>query len=65
LKFFKADPDPGSEICLTLDPGCKKFGFGMFIPDPQHWYLFTGWFGNKWLAIVIGHSGSQTALNEL
>jgi hypothetical protein len=31
LKFFDADPDPGSEIFLTLDPGWKKFG--SVIPD--------------------------------
>jgi hypothetical protein len=28
LKFFDADPDPGSGIFLTRDPGWKKFGFG-------------------------------------
>jgi hypothetical protein len=27
-KFFKADPDPGSEIFLTLDPGWKNSGPG-------------------------------------
>jgi hypothetical protein len=38
LKFFDADgdPDPGSEILLTLDPGWKKFGSGINIPDTQH-----------------------------
>jgi hypothetical protein len=31
LKFFDADPDPGSEIFLTMDPGSrmKKFGSGI------------------------------------
>ncbi len=29
LKFFDADPDPGSEIFYTLDPG-----FIINIPDP-------------------------------
>ncbi len=31
LKFFGADPDPGSEIFLTLDlgSGMKKFGSGI------------------------------------
>jgi hypothetical protein len=24
LKFFDADSDPGSGICLTLDPGWKN-----------------------------------------
>jgi hypothetical protein len=24
LKFFDADPDPGSGIFLTLNPGCEK-----------------------------------------
>jgi hypothetical protein len=30
LKFFDADPDPGTEIFLTLAPrsGMKKFGSG-------------------------------------
>jgi hypothetical protein len=39
LKFFDADPDLGSGIFLTMDLGWKKFGFGINIPDPQHWYL--------------------------
>jgi hypothetical protein len=34
LVYFDADPDPGSEIFLPLDPGWKKFGFGNNIPDP-------------------------------
>jgi hypothetical protein len=29
LKFFDGDPDPGSGIFLTLDPGWKKFGSGI------------------------------------
>jgi hypothetical protein len=35
LKFFDADPDPGSEIFFTLDPvaGMEKFGSGINIPD--------------------------------
>jgi hypothetical protein len=32
LKFFDADPG----ISLTPDPGWKKFGSGINIPDPQH-----------------------------
>jgi hypothetical protein len=41
LKFFDADPDPGSGIFLTLDPvsGMEKKnsdpGSGINIPDPQ------------------------------
>jgi hypothetical protein len=35
LKFFDADTDPG--IFLILDPGRKKFGSWINIPDPQHW----------------------------
>jgi hypothetical protein len=37
LEFFYADPDPGSWIFLTLDPGWKKFESGINIPDRQHW----------------------------
>jgi hypothetical protein len=33
LKFFDADPDPGSVIFLTGDPGWKNW-------DPQHWFEF-------------------------
>jgi hypothetical protein len=33
VKFF-LNADPG--IFLTLDPGWKKFGSGINIPDPQH-----------------------------
>jgi hypothetical protein len=36
FKFFDADPDPGSGIFLTLNPGWEKFGSGINIPDPQH-----------------------------
>jgi hypothetical protein len=36
LKFFDGNPDPGYEIFFTLDPGWKKFGSGINIPDPQH-----------------------------
>jgi hypothetical protein len=40
LKFFYADPDPGSGVFLTLDPGWKKFGSGINIPDPQQCLLY-------------------------
>jgi hypothetical protein len=38
LNFLDADPDPGSEIFLTLNQGSGmgKFGSGINIPDPQH-----------------------------
>ncbi len=38
LKFFDTDPDQGSGIFLTLDPGWKSSypGSGINIPDPQH-----------------------------
>jgi hypothetical protein len=40
LKFFDADPDQGSEIISTLDPGWKKIRIrDKNIPDPQHWAL--------------------------
>jgi hypothetical protein len=35
LNFFDVDGDP--VIFLTLDPGWKKFGSEINIPDPQHW----------------------------
>jgi hypothetical protein len=40
LKFFAANPDPGSGIFLTLDPGWKESdpGSGINIPDPQHFF---------------------------
>ncbi len=33
LKFFDADPDPGSRIFLTMDLEWKKFGSRINIPD--------------------------------
>jgi hypothetical protein len=39
LKFFDADPDSGSGIFLTLDPGWEKFGSGINIWDPQHRFI--------------------------
>jgi hypothetical protein len=35
LKFF--DEDPGSGMEKNSDPGWKKVGSGINIPDPQHW----------------------------
>ncbi len=34
--YFR-DPDPVSEILFNLDPGWKNFGYGINIPDPQHY----------------------------
>jgi hypothetical protein len=31
LELFDEDPDPGTRVCLTLDPGWKNSD-----PDPQH-----------------------------
>jgi len=39
LKFFEAEQDQGSGIFSTMDPGWKKFGSGIKIPDPQHCYI--------------------------
>jgi hypothetical protein len=38
LKFFDADPDPGTGIFFNPVFGMKKFGSGMNIPDPQQCY---------------------------
>ncbi len=35
LKFFNSDPDPGSGILLTEDPGWKKFRFGIRDKHPR------------------------------
>jgi hypothetical protein len=37
LKFFAAVAD--LEIFLALDPGWKRFGSGINIPDPHHCFL--------------------------
>jgi hypothetical protein len=48
LKSFDANPDPGSGILSTLDPGSKIRDrnnrirdpwSGKIIPDPQHWIM--------------------------
>jgi hypothetical protein len=36
LKFFDADPGFGMETVRIRDPGWKKVGSGINIPDPQH-----------------------------
>jgi hypothetical protein len=36
LKLFNADPGSGMEKTRIRDPGWKKFGSGINIPDPQH-----------------------------
>jgi hypothetical protein len=40
LKFFDADPDPGSGIFFILDPGRKNSdaGYVINIQDPQHYF---------------------------
>jgi hypothetical protein len=35
------DPDTGSGIFLILDPGWKKCGSGINIPNPQHWWYYN------------------------
>jgi hypothetical protein len=37
LKFFDEDPGSGMTTVGIRDPGWKKVGSGMFIPDPPHW----------------------------
>jgi hypothetical protein len=37
LKFFNEDPGSGMETVWIRDPGWKKVGSGINIPDPQHW----------------------------
>ncbi len=43
LKFFNGNPDPGSGIFFTLNPGSAMKnsdpGSGINIPDPLHWIL--------------------------
>jgi hypothetical protein len=36
LKFFDEDLGSGMETVRIRDPGWKKVGFGINIPDPQH-----------------------------
>jgi hypothetical protein len=37
LKFLNADPGSVIRDGNNLDPGWKKVGSGINIPDPQHW----------------------------
>jgi hypothetical protein len=41
LKFFDEDPGSGMETVRIRDPGWKKVGSGINIPDPQHWIRNT------------------------
>jgi hypothetical protein len=41
LKFFDADLGSGTETGRIWDPGRKKVGSGINIPDPQHWYMLS------------------------
>ncbi len=34
------------------DPGWKKFGSGINIPDPQHWHLHESDLGNRLIHIL-------------
>ncbi len=45
LKFFDADPGSGMETVRIPDPGWKKVGSGINIPDPQHWLRCTNMYG--------------------
>jgi hypothetical protein len=39
-KFFDADADQDPGFFLTLDPGWKKFGSTINIPDLQQWFSY-------------------------
>jgi hypothetical protein len=39
LKLFDAYPGSGIRDGKNSDPGWKKVGSGINIPDPQHWYF--------------------------
>ncbi len=39
LKFFDADPGSRMETVRIRDPGWKKVGSGINIPDPQHCWI--------------------------
>jgi hypothetical protein len=41
LKFFDADPGSRSRDGKNSDPGWKKFGSGINIPDPRHCMKWT------------------------
>jgi hypothetical protein len=41
LNFFDADPGDGIQYGDSSDPGWKKVGSGINIPDPQHCYIGT------------------------
>ncbi len=45
LKFFDADPGSGMETVRIRDPGWKKVGYGINIPDPQPCFIPVLWFG--------------------
>ncbi len=57
LPFFDADPDPGSGIFLTLDPGSgmEKFGFAINIPDQQHICTFMQICTKNWPNLVVDY----------
>jgi hypothetical protein len=44
LKFFDGDPGSGMETVRIRDPGWKKVGSGINIPDPQHCLFLTNLF---------------------
>jgi hypothetical protein len=43
LKFFDADPGSGMETVRIRDPGWKKVGSVINIPDPQHCLKFVSY----------------------
>jgi hypothetical protein len=47
LKFFDEDPGSGMETVRIRDPGWKKVGSGINIPDPPHWMLGNSSFGSS------------------
>jgi hypothetical protein len=43
LKFFDADPGSGRKTVRIRDPGWKKVGSEINIPDPQHCFIPVLW----------------------
>jgi hypothetical protein len=39
LNFFVVDPGSGASLILDPGSGMEKFGSGINIPDPQHWFF--------------------------
>jgi hypothetical protein len=53
LEIFDVALGSGMEKIRIRDPGWKKFGCGINIPDPQHWVIYICLLNNQLCMMIL------------